>query len=39
MPVTLKQKAIKFEENVTKRFGWDFDSAPEDELPVVVELP
>jgi len=38
LPSKLKQKSANFEENVTKRFGWDFDAAPEDELPVVVEM-
>lgn len=32
----LKTKAQRFEENVTRKFGWDFSAVPEDEEPVVV---
>jgi len=38
VPTKLKEKTIKFETNVTKKFGWDFESAPDDEAPVVVVL-
>jgi len=34
----LKEKAEKFESHVTRKFGWDFNTVPEDEEPVVVEL-
>ena len=33
---SFQTKAQKFEENVSKKFGWDFSAAPEDEEPVVV---
>ena len=33
----LKLKLIRFETNVTKRFGWDFSQDLEDDAPVVVE--
>jgi len=35
--VQLKEKLKRFENNVTKRFGWDFSEELEDEAPVVVE--
>jgi len=34
---SLKQKATKFEANVTKKFGWDFTLDLNEEAPVVVE--
>ena len=33
----LKEKANKFEANVTKRFGWDFTSELCEDAPIVVE--
>ena len=33
----LKNKANKFEANVTKRFGWDFTSELCEDAPIVVE--
>ncbi|XP_023323214.1 protein AAR2 homolog [Eurytemora carolleeae] len=38
VPQKLKLKCEKFETNVKKKFGWDFDIVPEDEEPVVVVL-
>jgi hypothetical protein len=32
----VQTKALKFEENVSKKFGWDFSAVPEDEAPVLV---
>ena len=34
----IQLKCEKFETNVKKKFGWDFDIVPEDEEPVVVVL-
>ena len=34
----LKQKLIRFENNVTKKFGWDFSEDLDDEEPVYVEI-
>ena len=33
----LKLKLVRFESNVTKRFGWDFSEDLDDDAPVVVE--
>lgn len=35
---SLKQKGKGFQQNLTKKFRWDFESEPDDEAPVVVEL-
>lgn len=34
----LKQRLIRFENNVTKKFGWDFTEDLDDEAPVYVEI-
>lgn len=34
----LKEKCRRFQQNLTKKYRWDFESEPEDEAPVVVEL-
>ena len=34
----LKQKLVRFENNVTKKFGWDFSQDLDDDAPVVVDL-
>jgi len=35
----LKEKAKKFESNVTKKFGWDFSADLTEDAPVIVETP
>ena len=33
----LKQKLLRFETNITKKFGWDFSQDLEEDAPVIVE--
>lgn len=35
---SLKARGIRFKENLTKKFKWDFNEDQDDEAPVVVEL-
>lgn len=34
----LRRRALRFRENLVKRFNWDFSIEPEDEAPVVVQI-
>jgi len=38
MAPQLRQKAISFENHLTKKFGWDFSQEDEEYAPIVVEL-
>ena len=38
MSPQLRQKAISFENHLTKKFGWDFSQEEDEYAPVVVEL-
>ena len=38
MSPQLRQKAISFENHLTKKFGWDFSQEADEYVPVVVEL-
>ena len=38
MAPQLRQKAISFENHLTKKFGWDFSQEDEEYAPTVVEL-
>ena len=38
MSPLLRQKAISFENHLTKKFGWDFSQEDEEYAPTVVEL-
>lgn len=33
----LKQKVQRFSQHLTKKFGWDFETEPDDCAPVVVD--
>uniref|UniRef100_UPI00358E3ABE protein AAR2 homolog n=1 Tax=Myxine glutinosa TaxID=7769 RepID=UPI00358E3ABE len=35
---TLRQRASRFKEHLSRTYGWDFDSEPDDCAPVLVEL-
>jgi len=34
----LVKKGLKFKENLTKKYKWDFSSEPDDFAPTVVDL-
>ncbi|XP_071842945.1 protein AAR2 homolog isoform X2 [Apostichopus japonicus] len=34
----LKEKCRRFQQNLTKKYRWDFESEPDDEAPIIVEL-
>ena len=38
MASRLKDRAVKFEANLAKKFNWDFDQELDDDAPVVVDL-